>query len=171
MLLKISKVIENLMVVFVFVLIGCAPTIQFVVLRDVPENPSFVVLPANDRLSEAGYANRIERALIASGVKVVRRPALKEIKTVQPVGQARNARLPKTTVTSESSYELADIHVDYIVQTYRTSRQVKISKKETGEILTVLVVPEYDFDPDVLMPVQKQIISDTLLHMGILNIK
>ena len=65
----------------------------------------------------------------------------------------------------------ADIHADYIVQTYRTSRQVKISKKETGEILTVLVVPEYDFDPDVLMPVQKQIISDTLLHMGILNIK
>ena len=56
-------------------LLGCATkTLEIVVLRDVPESPSFVVIPANDFLREVEFANSVEDAIISAGVRVVIRP-------------------------------------------------------------------------------------------------
>ena len=70
-------VIFNL--VFFSVIIGCSTKTQFVVLRAVPESPSFVVIPANNYLNQVAFANEVEAAIIGAGVKVVSRPATKEI--------------------------------------------------------------------------------------------
>ena len=140
---------------------------QFVVVRDVPVDPSFVVIPGNDYLYEVTYANKIERILIGSGVKVVLRPATKEIKTEQAIQQVENEQASVKTLT-ERYFMLDEIKADYIVQTYQTSKQVKISKKETGEILTVLLIPDYHNNPQALS--SKEIIFNALLRMGILNV-
>ena len=59
-------------------LTGCVSH-QVVVLRNVPKSPSFVVIPANGYLKEVRFANEIEGAIISAGVKVVARPATKEV--------------------------------------------------------------------------------------------
>ena len=46
---KPNKLLRIALLSFVVSLAGCAKT-QFVVLRDVPESPSFVVIPANNYL-------------------------------------------------------------------------------------------------------------------------
>ena len=57
------------------VIIGCSTQtqIQFVVLRKVPEFPSFVVIPANNYLNQVAFANAVEAALRSLAVQQLRR--------------------------------------------------------------------------------------------------
>lgn len=48
-------------------------------MRNVPESPSFVVIPANNYLYQVMFANEIEKAIISVGVKVVMPPATKDV--------------------------------------------------------------------------------------------
>ena len=75
---KQNNLLAIALLFWVVVLAGCAPQTQFVVLRDVPESPSFVVIPANDYLHEVVFANEVENAIISAGVKVVMRPVTKD---------------------------------------------------------------------------------------------
>ena len=122
-----------------FLLVGCAPQTFFVVLRDVPDNPSFVVIPANDYLYQVEFANRIESYLISSGVKVVTRPSTKEVQATkqaaQVEGQSSQAAGSQATLT-EKYMAFEDTNADYIVQTYADSKQIKVIRKTTKEILT-----------------------------------
>ena len=77
--------------VFVLTMTGCART-KFVVLRDVPHAPSFVVIPANTYLHEVEFANKIERAIIGSGVKVVMLPSTKEVTTEQVIEETKGSQ-------------------------------------------------------------------------------
>ena len=132
---------------FVVSLAGCAKT-QFVVLRDVPESPSFVVIPANDYLHEVEFANEIEDAIISAGVKVVMRPATKDV-TMEKIVQGAEGKqtddvksiLAADAKLIERYSASADFDADYMVHTYETSQQVKIAKRETREILAVLEAP------------------------------
>ena len=141
---KPNKLLRIALLSFVVSLAGCAKT-QFVVLRDVPESPSFVVIPANNYLHEVEFANEIEDAIISAGVKVVMRPATKEVTMEKTVQRAEGKQTDdvKSILAADaklierySAFE--DIDADYIVQTYVTSKQVKIAKIETREILAVL---------------------------------
>ena len=141
------------MIVFLSVsLTGCGTT-QYVVLRNVPKSPSFVVIPANNYLNQVRYANEIERALISAGVKVVARPATKEVMTEKEVMERRASishgaegiqesgaqaiRAADAKVT-ERYFAFDDITADYIVQTFASPEQVKITKRESMEILAVI---------------------------------
>ena len=147
---KQNNLLAIALLFWVVVLAGCAPQTQFVVLRDVPESPSFVVIPANDYLHEIVFANEVENAIISAGVKVVMRPATKEITTEKTVQRAKGKQADDVKLIQSADAKLIErytafeeIDADYIVQTYVTSRQVKISKRETEEILAVLVAKQY----------------------------
>ena len=126
-------------------LLGCATkTLEIVVLRDVPESPSFVVIPANDFLREVEFANSVEDAIISAGVKVVIRPSTKEVTTEKRVQGAEGrqagsneAILAADAKLTEKYFAFDAIQADYIVHTYANSRHVKISKKESREILAI----------------------------------
>ncbi len=135
--------------VFFFAIIGCSTQtqIQFVVLRDVPEFPSFVVIPANNYLNQVAFANAVEAAIISAGVKVVSRPATKEItKEVAVEGKIQTIEGNQAAHKSgegkliERYAEFADIEADYIVLTYANFRQIRIIKKQTAEILASIEV-------------------------------
>ena len=144
---KQNNLLAIALLFWVVILAGCAPQTQFVVLRDVPESPSFVVIPANDYLHEVVFANTIENAIISAGVKVVMRPATKEITMEKTVQRAKGKQADDVKLIQSADAKLIEryaafeeIDADYIVRTYVTSGQVKISKRETEEILAVLVV-------------------------------
>ena len=152
---------------FVVSLAGCAhQTTQFVVLRDVPESPSFVVIPANNYLNEVEFANEVENAIIRAGLKVVMRPATKNVTMEKTVQGAEGKRTDDSALIQSADAKLIerystfeDIDADYIVQTYVTARQIKISKRETEEILAIVVAQMY-------APWQLKL-KGTLARMGI----
>ena len=123
-------------IIFCLSLAGCGKT-NYIVLRDVPQSPSFVVIPVTNTISEISYANIIERAIIAAGVKVVLRPASKEVEetTTTPTNNGDS-----TKILTERYFELDELTAEYLVQTYATPAQVKISKLSTREILTIVNV-------------------------------
>ena len=123
-------------IIFCLSLVGCGKT-NYIVLRYVPQSPSFVVIPANNTIPEVSYANVIESAIIAAGVKVVLRPVSKEIeKTITtPTNDGGS-----TNILTERYFELDELNADYLVQTYVTPAQVKVSKLSTGEVLAIVNV-------------------------------
>ncbi|UCH21464.1 MAG: hypothetical protein JSU83_23700 [Deltaproteobacteria bacterium] len=137
-------------ILVIFAFIGCAtvPVQHFVVLRDVPLNPSFVVLPANYYLDQIEYANQIEAALIRAGVSVKTRPHVKEITTDSEMDadkletksglltdKTSRAMAKDDAITESVSARLTErylacekVDADYLVETYYNNRQVKIIK-------------------------------------------
>ena len=127
-------------IIFCLCFAGCGKT-NYIVLRDVPQSPSFVVIPVTNTISEVSYANIVESAIIAAGVKVVLRPASKEIEktTTTPTDDGDS-----TKILTERYFELDELNADYLVQTYVTPAQVKISKLSTREVLTIVnIFPIY----------------------------
>jgi hypothetical protein len=140
--------------------VACSKT-QFVVLRNVPESPSVTVIPANDYLREVEFANNVEEAIIGAGVKVVMRPSTKEVTTEKEVQETEGNRAAEAKLT-ERYFAWEDVQADYIVQTYVTSRQMKITKKQTREVLAVLVVPTYHASQEW----REKVLYDALAKMG-----
>jgi hypothetical protein len=125
-------------VIVFFVLVGCSRTIpsKYVVMRNVPENPTFAVLPFNNYQDQIMCSDRAVASLIASGVKVVtwREPSSKnvEIRKGAVAGQAQidkdrngdrvndsknvlgEAKLSQTRIEKYIEYE--DIKADYLVK-------------------------------------------------------
>jgi hypothetical protein len=123
-------------------LVGCVPTQRetlLVVQRDVPTKPSFEVIPANYSQDEVEFANMVEAYILAAGVKVTDRPATKEVSLKKEAGEAEenveNAKAKGTTV-EEKYFAYEDTDADYVVFTYATTRRVRITKKETREVLS-----------------------------------
>ncbi|MDE0298586.1 MAG: hypothetical protein OXN17_08145 [Candidatus Poribacteria bacterium] len=148
---------------------GCSSTYDYIVYRDVPDSPSFVVLPANSYMSEATFAIAVEKALISCWVKVVRRPGTKQVTTEQAAatlkkGQLRDSNAAAAAVQGtdvkrvEHFREYEDISADYLVETYADEKQVRISNKETDEILAVFYLPE---------PAHRFTVYHTLKNMGV----
>lgn len=91
------------------------------------------------------FANEIEEAIISVGVKIVMRPATKDVtKEVAVEGgiaaiegnQAAHKSGEGKLIERYVAFE--DIDADYIVYTYAGSKQIRIIKKQSREILAVL---------------------------------
>ena len=163
---------RSLLMIFSFMLflvtIGCSKT-QFVVLRDVPESPSFVVIPANNYLNQVAFANAVEAAIISVGVKVISRPATKEVTKevaveggIQAIEGTQAAHKSGEGRLIERYAAFGDIEADYIVLTYANFRQIRIMKRQTREILASIEV----FFVTEAPALRKQLV-DVLKKMGI----
>ncbi len=137
---------RKLLLLSLLILTSCSTKEVFVVLRDVPEKPTFTVIPANYVYNEVQFANRVEKCLIGARVKVVSHPGTKEIQTEEGKAKGKSTSEPafeasgKVIVERYRQREPTD--ADYIVETYAVSRQVKIIRNnQTHEILAVLTAP------------------------------
>ena len=171
---------RSLLMIFSFMLflvtIGCANT-QFVVLRDVPESPSFVVIPANNYLNQVAFANEVEAAIISAGIKVVmfsqaRKEVTKEvavegeIQAIEGNQAARKSGEGKLTERYVEFFE--EIKADYIVQTYAGSKQIRIIKRQPREILAILNLSEDLYiEKGNKISYRRRLVADALASMGI----
>jgi hypothetical protein len=127
-----------------FILMGCRTTAivrNFVVQRDVPVSPQFVVLPFNNYQPQILCAEKAESALIAAGVKVVRPPSTKNVEIRKEAGadrkklssesgqmhylgeksDASSLEVTRILATKVERYEeYGEISADYIVTTTGT---------------------------------------------------
>ena len=169
---KPNNLLAMALLFFVVGLAGCGKT-QYVVLRDVPESPSFAVIPADNYLHEVKFANDIENAIISAGLKVVMRPATKDVTTEKIVQGAEGQQVADVKLIQSAEAKLIerysafeDIDADYIVLTYVTLEQVKIAKRETREILAILEISKFDRFPSWRATIHK-----ALVEMGIPVVK
>ena len=161
-----SLILFSMIVCFVFCacLSGCGKT-NYIVLRDVPVSPSFVVIPVNNTMQEISYANLIERAILSSGFRVELRPASKEVEKTVTEPTDKNDKIQTLT---ERYFELETLTADYLVQTYAVLADVKISKlSKISEVLAIVKVPRiyqtYGENPrDIMMKVLSKLLKKTL---------
>lgn len=143
---------------------GCVQT-NYIVLRDVPLSPSFVVIPVNNTMQEISYANLIERSILSSGFRVELRPASKEIEKTVTEPTDKNDKIRTLT---ERYFELETLTADYLVQTYAVSADVKISKlSKISEVLTIVKVPRIyqghgESPSDIMMKVLYKLLNKNL---------
>jgi hypothetical protein len=160
---------STLLIIVLLVMCGCNAATRYVIIRDVPDNPSFVVLSFNDYQLQIACADYAESALIASGVRVLRRPNVKDIETRKGIGGTKsglgtnteenyNQRQALAKMRSDEEYEtriekykeIEDMRADYVVETngnimyyegqpYLESIIVKITKKSEKTILCSFV--------------------------------
>jgi hypothetical protein len=140
---------STLLIIVLLVMCGCnAATTRYVIIRDVPDNPSFVVIPFNSNQIQIACSDYAESALIASGVRVSRRPKVKDIETRKGIGGTKsglgtsteenyNQRQALAKIRSdeeyetriEKYYELEDLNADYVVQTNGNTMDYATSTK------------------------------------------
>ena len=161
---------KKLCIFLLLILTSCASK-EFIILRDVPKNPTFTVIPASYAYSEVTFANRIEKYLISAGVKVIQHPGIKHIQTEQAQGKSKatselvSETAGKALIETYRMRESTD--ADYIVETFHISGQIKISKNETQEILTLLTIPSARTGIHPVTTELQEFISKALRHLGI----
>jgi len=152
------------------ILSGCSSRTIFVVYRDVPANPSFVVIPANDYLDEVAFANVVEASIIRAGVKVITRPGTIEVSVKKEAGQAQkdkdqDAGKVQSQTVEEKYFRWDETLADYVVHTYSTGTRVRFTKKSTQEVVASFELPGADAWGG--QEKSNEIISEALRKMGL----
>jgi hypothetical protein len=143
---------------------SCSTKYAFVVLRDIPQKPSIVVIPASDYLYQVEFANTLESYVIRSGVKVVTRPITKEVETTKQLGGTKvesQQAVAAEAQQKERYFAYEEIEADYCLFSYADSRQIKIVKRATREVLTAFTLRESQTQS------AEQIVYDALKSVGI----
>ena len=162
---------RKLSLLLLLILTSCS-TREFVVLRDVPENPSFTVIPAYYAYSEIRFANKVEKCLIGARVKVISHPGTKEIQTEEGKAKGKPTSEPALEaagkVIVEKYHQRESTDADYIVETYAISRQIKIIRNnQTQEILAVLTAPAEGQNLGPAPETLQEYVIRALIHMEI----
>lgn len=109
-----------------FVLAGCGPQelvrerYVYVVQREVPAAPSFVVLPQVALPVEADFAERVESVILGAGFRVLNRPTIRQVEA-ESASSAESAAAGASGASgsrvTESYYALGETDADYLVYT------------------------------------------------------
>ena len=147
----------------------------FIVQRDVPQKPTFTVMPANNSFSEVTFASTVESCLIGAGVKVVQPPATKSVQTEEV--KTKNKTTPerdlegKGIAITETFWAYEPTDADYYIQTNSVSRQMKVVKTETQEVLAILIMPRVSPIENTATETKYTYIAKALLNLGIIKQK
>lgn len=149
---------------------GCATPVgptAFVILRDVPQRPSFVVIPASYSQEETKFSSAVESVLLRAGVSVIEAPTIKSVTTERGVGtsaaedQAMGARGGAAAAKVTESYLSYDeLTADYVLRSNKRLGEIKIIKRDTAEVLVIFKPPQYD-------PLFGRRIAEALENLGI----
>ena len=136
---------RNLLLFIVLAFTGCHTAIvketNFVVHRDVPQNPSFVVIPSNYSNQEIEFANEIEELLLSYGISILARPTIKEV-TTHKGAIAGKSEISSDDISGASEsiaerfYSLGEIESEYILYANLGDKRIKIIHAATREILS-----------------------------------
>lgn len=150
--------------------IGCSQKPVFVVYRDIPTNPSFVVIPASNFSKEIQFANNLESSIIKAGVKVVSSPVTKEVVTKKEFAQIQAQPLAGAEASmTERYFVYEDTDANYVLFSYFSTKRIKIIKKDSKEILITFELKKPDKQPS-LKPgetVEDFIVYEALKAVGI----
>lgn len=116
-------------------------------------SPVFTVIPTSDLLGDTPFSMRMESLLIRLGLHVVRPPAphyrieSTEFEKASAKGRGKKAALVAASAKKVESYWVyEESPADYILETTLYRQRVKIIRKSTSEVLSVVEIPDKDSD-------------------------
>ncbi len=135
-------------------LTGCVPTTvtEYVVMRDVPMNPSITVIPYNFYYEQVNFSHEIEEALLENGVRTLhfnmatkqitkqKGAGLQEEGVISGIGAnvsnlLKSGKAVTEEITIESYLEYADIKAPYLIHSNMLNGRVRIVHKDSLEVL------------------------------------
>ena len=141
---------------------ACANAQQYVVLRDVPASPTFVVFPESDSPRDYVWADEISAGLIANRVKVLQRPAiLNRYRTAETTFKAGDVSLQEEEKIASNLFNNTD--ADYIVWGRARGRHITVVRQATNELLYSGVLIDAEFSS------REELIRKMLLALGVLR--
>ena len=169
------------------VLAGCScpkqgPKTQYVVLRDVPENPSITIMPINYSEKQTDMVILLEEMLLSFRVKIVIAPSIREVITQKGVTFERDdprdmfgESIMEGNIT-ERYFSYGDFASDYVLISDADDKRIKIININTQEILTSFtyenvystVFKEGRYEKELNKSFQKELYN-TLVLLGIIN--
>ncbi len=163
------------LIIVVLTFISCTQQ-RFIVLRNVPQSPTFTVIPANNSLYQIEYANMVEGALLGTGVSVLSRPTIKQVTTKRQLGESSLSDEELNQIDRDveratliEKYRAYDgIMPDYLIATYAENERGRIEKTATDEVLASFIIEK------VAQSEQKktsmEILREVLKGMGVIAI-
>lgn len=141
-----------LFLVVIVILVGCAT--RYIMVHEVPQSPTFVVIPVGLSEKDVLFVNLVSEALIANGVRVIERPVmLQKYLESEKSGEASGVLwTPGTGLGiagggqkgSEKIQELTDpikmlevTSADYVFYTQGKGSWVKIIQRATKQVVFV----------------------------------
>lgn len=114
---------------------------RFIVLDNVPDTPSFVVIPANNSMYQTEYANSVESGLLGTGVSVLDAPPRKSVTVRRQSDSSTDADEEDTgsqprEIVEDYETMYGETKADYIIRTFADSERARIIRKETREVIS-----------------------------------
>ncbi|MCK4739002.1 MAG: thermonuclease family protein [Deltaproteobacteria bacterium] len=142
----------------VFLLTGCVNKVvqaNFVVLRDVPDKPSFTIIPFNQYHTQTTFADQIEEVLLQLGVKTFKYKVTppKTIQKAKSLGTNEatidldlnklfTGGVAAEAIALESYIEYGKIKANYLIYSDIFTGRIKIIKKKDFEILASFIISD-----------------------------
>ena len=131
--------------------VGCSA--QYVVLRQVPESPTFTVIPGSVSKTNVDFANSVTTVLISCGVRVLERPAMlsgytesRSSGSGSAIGSTASGGLSviggsgngKEEISAQS-VDVVDLYdrtaADFVVVAFASASYLKIVRRDSKEVL------------------------------------
>lgn len=141
---------------------GCnGRQVDFVVYRDIPDVPSFTVMPRNlrDSTDDVEYARKIERMIIKSGAKVLAPPPARDLRVrtgkLDAAGEASVHKDDRETdVTASANASDRIVTEDYTdIRSYKSTfvmyvdgsgdSSLRVLRVESGEVVAITELSTY----------------------------
>lgn len=131
-------------------LISVRGSAQFVVLRDVPENPSIVVVPNGYSSSQIELADKTEEMLMKFRIKVVQRPTLRRV--TETKGAAKSTGGDEGSAVgskgmTEEYFAYEETGADFLLLTDENTDRAKLVNIKTKEILASVKALAMNYNP------------------------
>jgi len=122
----------------------------FVVLRDVPEKPSIVVVPTNYYKADIKFADKVEEIILGFKLKVIQRPVIKRVTATKGAAKSESIGVeakpaPEGAASSFGSQSLVEEYIayeetgaDFVLFTDEQFDRVKLIRIRDRELLATL---------------------------------
>lgn len=150
---------KNIFGILTLVLIaGCSGPQVFVNRNPLKDTPSFTVIPAAYGIEEINFAAKVELGIARTYLKVIERPAFKFMDTDETRtdsessstavygghAHAEGTSISRPVKITDTVAMYQNTKADYIVNTYWSSRRVRIIKNDDGTLISTLLLPSDD---------------------------
>ncbi|MBX2992129.1 MAG: hypothetical protein KF749_13315 [Bacteroidetes bacterium] len=142
--------INSLFIFFSIWAFGSDCLAQFAVSRDVPENPSVVVVPNGYSSDEVELADKVEEMLMSFKIRIVQRPSLRRV--TETKGAAKTAGGDEGSAVgskgmTEEYFAYEETGADYLLLTDENTDRAKLVKIKTREIVASSKALAKSFNP------------------------
>ena len=136
-------------------MLGCSRNVEYVVWKDVPNDPSITVIP--ETISDIAYSRKIEKDLIRIGQRVLAAPPAKNLARTESMGETKGGLKAKIddgeyqgkvnnddnrNEITETYYNVAELKSTHVMYVNYRNKQLRFVENAGQQVLGIIEVTE-----------------------------